>query len=145
MGDVIKLRDSDNATDFTQVLQGHVSQSVQQEFTEERTRVIMNKRLKLEAREHIVKDQFTNLYVVFTARLIDGEVYAVTTWVGSKNKGLNKRFLALTSKFDDTLLAYLQDGAFVAFGKATLAILKSRQAAKLPMVSALPSGMPAII
>lgn len=115
--------------DFTKVMQGHVSQTVTQQFAIQRHRVIENRKLRLECREFVVKDQFRNLYVVFTAKLIDGEVYSVTTWVGSEVKGLVARFRAKYGHFNDGLLTYLQDEAFVAFGRATVEILKSRQAA----------------
>jgi len=142
MSEAIKLNDADKAVDFTEVIQGHVSQSVKQQFTLERTKVVLNRTLNLEAREHIVKDQFGNLYTVFTAKLIDGEVYAVTRWVAHPHSGLVKEFRKLGARrFDDNLLAWLQEEAFVAFGRATLAILKARQAGKMPMISALPSGL----
>jgi hypothetical protein len=60
------LTDADKAVDFTQVIQGHVGQSVKQVFTLERVRTLKNPKLQLIAQEHIVKDQFGNLYVVFT-------------------------------------------------------------------------------
>jgi len=39
MGQIIKLTDADKAVDFTKVIQGHVSQSIKQVFTIERTRM----------------------------------------------------------------------------------------------------------
>lgn len=142
MSQAIRLNDADKDIDFTEVIQGHVSQSVKQVFNIERTRVIFNRKLNLEARENIVKDQFGNLYTVFIAKLIDGEMYAVTRWVAHPHSGLVKEMRQLGSRrFDDNLLAWLQDEAFVSFGRATLAILKGRQAAKMPMISANPSGL----
>ena len=138
---IFKLNDADRAVNYTEAIQGHVGPSVPQVFTEKRTRVLFNRRLNLECREHIVKDQFSNLYVVFTAKLLDGEMYAVTRWVAHPVNGLVKELRALGARrFDDALLGWLQDEAFLAFGRMTVAILKGRQAAALPMISALPSG-----
>lgn len=141
-----KLTDADKGVDFTEVIQGHVGQTTKQRFTCERSRVIENRALRLEANENIVKDQFGNLYVVFTARLIDGEVYAVTAWVGAEKWTGQAKQLVLVGEykrfhtFSDSLLGFLQDRAFIAFGRATLAILKARKTAKLPMISANQSG-----
>lgn len=140
---IIKLTDADKGVDFTQAIQGHVGQSTKQVFTVERTRARICKPLKLEALEHIVKDQFGNLYVVFVARLFDGELYSCTAWVGSYKwvAGTEKRlFLVKQWKkfktFGDELLACLQDMAFFTFGKTNIGILKSRHAGKQLAVTA---------
>jgi hypothetical protein len=137
---VRKLTDADKAVDFTEAIQGHVSQTTKQVFTEERSRNLHNRWLQLECREHIVKDQFGNLYVVFAAKLLDGELYAVTSWIAHPHRGLVKQYRKLGfRRFDDDLLAYLQNEAWVALGRATVAILQARQAAKLPMAYAGPA------
>lgn len=144
---VHKLTDADRGVDFSEAIQGHVSASVTQRFTCERSRIVDCRRLQLEAAEHIVKDQFGNVYVVFTSKLMDGDVYAVTDWVGTQKPGFPLRLVKEFKSFggfSDNMLGYLQDKAFVAFGRATEAILKGRQAAKLPMISSLPSGLPAV-
>lgn len=133
---LIKLTDADKAVDFTQVIQGHVGNSVKQVFQIERTRARICKQLKLEALEHIVKDQFGNLYVVFLARLFDGEVYAATAWVGSyKWTGTEKKLVLVKEwkkfpSFNDDLLALIQNMAFISFGNSNVAILKARHAAR---------------
>lgn len=139
---VIKLTDADRAVDFTRVIQGHVSQNIRQRFTVQRTRLRIHRKLQIEAMEHIVKDQFGNLYVVFTARLMDGEVYACTAWVGTEKwTGTEKRLVLVKEwkkfpSFNDDLLAAIQNLAFHALGSANLGILKARCAAKLPSVPA---------
>lgn len=141
--DLIKLSDADKAVDFTQVIQGHVGPSTKQVFRIERTRARIYKPLQLEAVEHIIKDQFGNLYVTFLARLFDGELYACTAWVGTEKwvAGTQKKlFLVKEWKrfkaFNDDLLACLQDMAMFSFGKANIAILKARHAAKQLAVTA---------
>lgn len=140
MKDILKTRlpkDADLHVDFTEVIQGHVGQSIKQVFTSERERTLVNRELNLMAREYIVKDQFGNLYVVFTSVLGDGEVYAVTDWVGAEKwTGVAKATVLVRDykrfrAFNDDLLAYLQHKAFLEFGRANLAILKSRHAANL--------------
>lgn len=141
MSEAIKLNDADKAVDFTQVIQGHVSQSVKQVFHVERERTIHNRKLQLEAREIIVKDQFGNLYTCFVAKLIDGEVYAVTRWVAHPHSGLVAELRKLGARrFDDALLAWLQDEAFLAFGRATIALMKSRHAVAKHSNFVVPSG-----
>lgn len=136
------LSDADRAFDFTEAIQGHVGQSTRQIFTEERSRVLVNRRLNLECREHIVKDQFGNLYVVFVAKLIDNELYSVTHWVAHPHTGLVRKLRHLGfHRFDDACLQHLQDDAWVAFGRATVAILRSKQAANLPFCPIIPSGL----
>lgn len=138
------MTDADKQVDFTVAIQGHVGASIKQRFTCERTRTLTNERLRMDIAEHIVKDQFGNLYVVFSTQLIDGELYTVTDWVGKQPPGfpltLVKEFKRFPG-FNDDLLAYLQEKAFVSFGREALAILKARQAAKLTMISANPSGL----
>ena len=136
-----KLTDADKAVDFTQVIQGHVGQSVKQVFTIERTRGRNHPKLSIDALEHIVKDQFGNLYVVFVARLMDNEVYTVTAWVGKNIWTATGKKLVLVKEwkkfpsFNDDLLACLQNMAFVSFGRTNIAILKARRAANLVSVS----------
>lgn len=138
------LTDADKAVDFTRVLQGHVGSSIKQTFTVERTRLRKHARLELDAMEHIVKDQFGNLYVVFTAKLMDGEVYACTAWVGAEkwtDRGKEIRLVREWKQFrtfNDDLLAAIQNLAFHALGTANLAIIKARHAAQLP---AIPSNI----
>lgn len=133
------MTDADRAVDFTKVIQGHCGQSVKQVFTVERSRMRVHRELKIEAMEHIVKDQFGNLYVVFTSGLMDGEVYGCCAWVGTEKwTGTEKRLVLVKEwkkfrAFNDALLAAIQDWAFLAFGNANMAILKSKHAAKLPV------------
>lgn len=137
---MIRLTDADKAVDFTQAIQGHVSQHTKQLFTVERSRDLLEHKLAIQARENIVKDQFGNIYVVFVARLMDGDVWSVTQWVGAEKwNGLQKRIVLVREwkkfkRFDDALLSYLQQQAFVAFGKANVAYLKGRHAAHLNTV-----------
>lgn len=139
-GGAMEMSDADKAVDFTQIIQGHVGQRVKQVFTCERTRTRRHRKLQIEAIEHIVKDQFGNLYVVFTAKLMDGEVYAVVAWVGAEKWTETGKKLVLVKEwkkfpsFNDDLLAALQNLAFVSLGKANIAILKGRSAGKLPRV-----------
>lgn len=143
-----KLTDADKAVDFTQVIQGHCGQRVKQIFTCERTRLRRHPQLQIEAQEHIVRDQFDNLYVVFTANLFDGDIYAVTAWVGTERwcNGDKRLFLVKEWKkfpaFNDAMLTALQELAFISLGKANLAILKSRHAAKLTAIAANVSSNP---
>jgi hypothetical protein len=136
------LTDADKSVDFTNVIQGHVGNSVRQQFTIERTRVRLHRKLQIEAHEHIVKDQFGNLYVVFTSRLMDGEVYASTAWVGAEKwTGAEKKVVLVKEwkrfkAFNDDLLAAIQNLAFHALGSANLAIIKARRAAQLPAIPA---------
>lgn len=145
MGGASGITDADKAVDFTQVIQGHVGQSVKQMFSVERTRARSHKALYIDALEHIVKDQFGNLYVVFAAKLMDGEVYTVTAWVGAEKWTGTVRKIVLVREwkkfktFDDDLLAALQNMAFVSFGRANTAILKARHAGKL--ATDLPSNV----
>jgi hypothetical protein len=140
------LTDADKAVDFTSVIQGHVSQNIRQVFTVERTRLRVHRALSIEAMEHIVKDQFGNLYVVFTAKLMDGEVYACTAWIGAEKwTGMEKRIVLVKEwkrfpGFNDDLLAAIQNLAFCSFGNANIAILKGRRAAQLPAVTAAKVG-----
>jgi hypothetical protein len=136
------LSDADKSVDFTSVIQGHVSQQVRQVFTIERTRLRVHKRAQIEAHEHIVKDQFGNLYVVFTSRLMDGEVYACTAWVGAEKWTDTGRTIKLVREwkrfktFNDDLLGAIQGLAFHALASANLAILKARHSALLlPLAS----------
>lgn len=135
------LTDADKAVDFTSVIQGHVSQNITQRFTVERTRLRVHQKLSIEALEHIVKDQFGNLYVVFTAKLMDGEVYACTAWIGAEKwTGMGKQLVLVKEwkrfpGFNDDLLACVQNIAFCSFGNANIAILKGRRAAQLPAVT----------
>lgn len=135
------LNDADKAVDFTTVIQGHVSQSIRQVFTTERTRLRRHDRAQIEALEHIVKDQFGNLYVVFVAKLMDGEMYVCTAWVGAEKWTANGKNLVLVKEwkkfktFSDDLLAAMQNLAFYSFASANLAILKARHSAKLPAIS----------
>jgi hypothetical protein len=134
------LTDADKGIDFTQCIQGHVSQSIKQVFTTERSRSLRNDSLQINAEEHIVKDQFGNLYVVFTANLIDDEVYACTAWVGAEKWTGTEKTLVLVKEFkkfktfNDSLLAMLQGIAFLQFGKETITILKGRNAANMAAV-----------
>jgi hypothetical protein len=114
-------------------LAGHAGKSVTQHFRIERRRELENKRLKLECREYLVTDQFTNLYVVFVADLIDEERHCVPTFVGSKTRGLKKKY-AMFKTFSDEMLAHLQDEAWVIFGRQTVAIMRARQAANVPVI-----------
>jgi hypothetical protein len=138
------LNDADKAVDFTRVIQGHVGNSVRQVFTIERTRLRVHAKLQIEALEHIVKDQFGNLYVVFTAKLMDGEVYASTAWIGAEKwTGKGKEIVLVKDwkrfgSFNDDLLAAIQNLAFHALGTANLAIIKGRHAAQQP---AIPSNV----
>lgn len=111
-------------------LQGEVSHDRRQDFRVERKRVRKEPKLKLEMREYIVKDQFTNLYVVFVANLIDGERHCVPTRVGSEAKGLRQKY-AHFHKFSDNMLTYLQQEAFVLFGRQTVEIMRARQVANV--------------
>lgn len=111
-------------------LQGHVSQSIKQVFTCERKRTRVQKKLKLEMREYLIKDQFTNLYCVFVADLIDAERHCVPCFIGSETRGLNKKYKAFQS-FSDDMLHHMQDEAWVIFGRATAAIMKARNAANV--------------
>jgi hypothetical protein len=142
-----RLTDADKAVDFTQAIQGHVSQHTKQVFNLERARDLVNHELAIQARENIVKDQFGNLYVVFVARLMDGDVWSVTNWVGAdKWDGLSKRIVLVREwkkfkTFSDDLLTYLQQQAFVAFGKANVAYLKGQHAARLTSIQAVETEM----
>lgn len=135
------LSDADKGVDFTKVIQGHVGQGIKQVFTIERTRNRRHPKLQIEALEHIVKDQFGNLYVVFLSKLMDGDLYACTAWVGAEKWTGTTKGIVLVKEwkkfrtFSDDLLACIQNLAFVSFGNANLAILKARQAASLPQLS----------
>lgn len=129
MGDLIQLPgDADQQVDFTSMLQGHVSQSIKQVFKVERARTIQNTKLRIACREYVLKDQFGNIYVSFTARLLDGELWGHGVWVAHPKTGLNKAFKQFGS-FNDLLMRCLQDEAFVVFGRANVQIMRSRQAA----------------
>ncbi len=138
------LNDADKSVDFTQVIQGHVSQNIRQQFTVERTRLRVHRRAQIEAMEHIVKDQFGNLYVVFTAKLMDGEIYACTAWVGAEKWTGAQKSIVLVREwkrfrgFNDDLLSAIQNLAFHSLASANLAIIKARHAAQLP---AIPSNI----
>lgn len=137
MEDILRLTDGDKAVDPTTAIQGHVSQSIEQKFTIERTRLRVHKRAKIEAEELILKDQFGNLYVTFRARLMDGEVHVANAWVGSEKwDGTQKRIVLVREwkrfkTFNDDLLGAIQDLAFHSFASANLAYLKGRHAASL--------------
>lgn len=111
-------------------LQGHVSQSIKQVFRMERKRELSNKKLKLECREYLVKDQFTNLYCVFVSDLIDAERHCVPCFVGSETRGLNKKYKVFKT-FSDDMLTHMQNEAWVIFGRATVSIMKARNAANV--------------
>lgn len=138
------LTDADKAVDFTQVIQGHVGQNVRQQFTVERSRVREHRRAQISAVEHIVKDQFGNLYVVFVAKLFDGELYTNVAWVGAEKwTGTGKQLVLVKEwkkfrTFSDDLLAAIQGLAFLSFANTNLAILKARHAGKL---AAIPSNL----
>lgn len=133
-----KLTDAVKSLDPTSVLQGHVSQSITQNFNIERTRLRHNKRLNISMMEHICKDQFGNLYVVFISQLPDGDVWAVADWVavekwneaGAKETVIVREYKKFKT-FNDDLLAYLQDKAFHAFSLEVLAWLKGQNAATI--------------
>lgn len=133
---VIRLTDADKQVDFTKVIQGHVSQNIKQVFQIERTRRMVDKNLLIEAAENIVKDQFGNLYVVFIAKLMDGELYACTAWVGAEKWTGTQKTIVLVKewkkfkRFSDELLTHFQSMAMFSFAKTNLAILKGAQAAK---------------
>ncbi len=136
-----KLTDADKAVDFTKPIAGHVSQSIKQVFTLERVRELSHAKLQIDARENITKDQFGNIYVVIMAKLMDGEVYTVTAWVGAEKwTGTEKKIVLVKEykkfkRFSDEMMTYIQDQSFIAFGKSNLAILKARHAAKLPSLT----------
>lgn len=142
----IKLNDADNAVDFTSILQGHVSQTIKQVFTLKRREIRVHRKLALEAVESIVEDQFGNCYVVFHAKLLDGEVWACADWVGTwRWTNATKQMMLVKEwkrfrRFNDDLLGYFQDKAFVALGRVTAGILKARNAGH-QTIGFLPSGL----
>lgn len=132
------VTDAERSIDPTSVCQNHVSQSITQNFSIERSRTLHNKRLNITMLEHILKDQFGNLYVEFVSRLADGESWAVADWVGTEKwteLGTKEIVLVRDYKrfktFSDDLLAYLQEKAFIAFAQETLTWLKGQNAATL--------------
>jgi hypothetical protein len=114
-------------------IQGEVGHATKQKFELERKRDLSHPKLKIEMREYLVKDQFTNLYVSYVSDLIDGERYSVITRIGSDTKGLRKKFSAF-KKFSTALLGHLRDDAFVVFGRTIVDIMKARAAAQIPVL-----------
>jgi hypothetical protein len=108
----------------------------------ERTRKLEYRPLGLfDIQESILKDEFGNVYLNFIAGLIDGEDHTVNFRVSRPSTGLNQAYRKLGfTKFDDALIDFLRREAFLAFGKATEAILKARKAANLPILVSTPSG-----
>lgn len=136
-GELIKLTDADKGVDFTKVINGHVSHNLKnQRFTIKRTRACGHKKLKLEMLEHIVQDQFGNLYVVFISKLMDQEVYSCTAWVGSEKWDGTQKTTVLVKEwkkfktFNDELLACFQNMAAYTFAKHNLQFMKGALAAK---------------
>lgn len=137
MGQLIKLSDADKGVDFTKVINGHVSHNLKnQKFTIERTTARAHKALKLEMLEHIVKDQFGNLYVTFLARLMDNELYSCTAWVGAEKwTGAGKKIVLVKEwkkfkTFGDELLACFQNMAAYTFAKHNLTFMKGAVAGR---------------
>jgi hypothetical protein len=127
-------------------LTGFTGLSCKQEFTCNRRRELHQPKLRIDAREYIVTDSFTNQFVVFAADLIDGERHLVPTRIGSEVRGLRAKW-SVYGKFDDDMLAHLQDEAMVIFGRQTVAIMQARQAANVPtriITADSPSELPAL-
>lgn len=127
-------------------IQGHVSQKIRQRFKLERTREIRSKRLKLDAVEFIVVDQFGNKYFLFRALLFDGEIYEVAQWFweGARasdevstfgGNGVRGRLVGEFKRFrevNDALMDFAREQAFLAFGRSNLAIAKAKSLSASP-------------
>jgi hypothetical protein len=112
--------------------QGHVSQSIVQKFELLRQRRVTCPRLRMEAEEFLYHDQFGNAYMTYRTMLPDGEIYDVTAWIGKMGPGgkiIPVREYKGFKTFNDDMMNYLLDHAFVLFGRAVLEIMKARQAA----------------
>ena len=124
-------------------LQGHVSQTIKQNFKIERRRELKHKKLNLDCREYLMRDQFTNLYCVFVADLIDGERHCVPSFIGSDTRGINKKYRQFPL-FNDDMLSFLQQEAWVLFGRQTVAVMKARHAANVATLITTP-GSPGLM
>lgn len=139
------LSDADKAVNLDSVIQGHVGTDVRQIFTIKRTASISNKRLGMDAAEYIKVDQFGNLYVQIAARLMDGEVYVTTAWVGIEKWTDRGKELVLVKEwkkfktFSDALIDAIRLLAFHSLGQTNLAVMKARHAAR--QVADLPSNV----
>jgi hypothetical protein len=87
-------------------IQGHNGEK--QIFVTRRSWLIQDRKSKRQAREFIVEDQFGNTYVVYRAKLHDGEEYDVRDWVAPST-------LLQYGGFTDALIDDYRAKAFQAF------------------------------
>jgi len=99
------------------ILQGHNCQV--QKFTLRRQQVVQDRKKKRACREFVFQDQFDNWYLVYRAKLQDGEEYDVGDWV--KPSVLQK-----FGGFTDECLDAFRMKAFYAFEDMTKEIAKLR-------------------
>ena len=115
--------DTPNANiDPSTIVQGHNGEV--QRFTLHRSVIIQDRRSKRQCREFLVEDQFGNLYLIYRAKLHDGEDYDVAAcgdgWV-------NKPSLLLRyGGFNDALVDDCRTQAFHAFDEAAKSINAAR-------------------